>query len=140
MKTITATLGEKSYEVKALPIRPARAWRKKFAEPFNMIVGALEALPNVEITKPEDLALLVRSLSEVLLGSVDTLVDMLFDYSPALSADKDYILDHASDDEAVSAFVGVLKLAYPLVELVGAIQKAVQTLKPPTEGEGEGKS
>ena len=132
MKTITVPLGGKSYEVQALPIRKARAWRKKFAEPFNLIVGTLEALPGVEITKPEDLALLVRSLSEVLLGSVDTLVDMLFDFSPALAADKDYILDHATDDEAVRAFVEVLKLAYPLVELVGVIRNAVQP-QPPTD-------
>jgi hypothetical protein len=133
MKTITVTLGDKPYEVQSLPIRKARAWRKKFAEPFNLIVGTLEAMPNVEITKPEDLGLIVRSLSEVLLGSVDMLVDMLFDFSPALAADRENILDRATDDEAVRAFVEVLKLAYPLVELVGVIKNVLQpTAQPPT--------
>lgn len=119
---ITVTLGERQYVIDKLPIRQSKLWRQSLAEPFGEISQTLESASIVEVDQFGDIASLVRRASGVLLGSVDKMLDLLFAYSATLAADREYIEENAYDDEALAAFVEVLKLAYPLEQLMSAIR------------------
>ncbi len=121
MKTITVDLGGKAYVINALPMRQARIWREALGGPFAELTQTLEGAGKIELSNATDIAAVVRSLSGTLIGSIDTLMDLLFAYSPELAADRERIEDEAYDDEALAALVEVLKLAYPFGGLLAAV-------------------
>jgi hypothetical protein len=112
-KTVQVSLGGKKYNVPALPIARSKAWRENLAVPFGTLAHALTTANTVEISAFTDIAGIVQQLSGVLLGSVDMMLDLLFEYSDEIRADKEWILANAYDEEALHAFVEVLKLAFP---------------------------
>lgn len=116
MRQVIVTLGGRQYTIVAPPIRQSKAWREKLAIPFSSLTQALEQAGAVKIDVQQlgDIAALVKRFSGVLIGSIDTLLDMLFDYSPTLASDREWIEENAYDEEALAAFTEVLKLAYPL--------------------------
>ena len=77
-------------------------------------------LQGLEIETGADVVGLVVVVKDVLLGGVDMIMDMLFAYSPVLASDRERIENEAYDDEAITAFAEVLKLAYPLELLLTA--------------------
>lgn len=113
MKTSTVTLGGQSYTIKALPIRQSKAWRTKLEGPFAELSTALEGAGRIELSSGVDIGRLVRTLSGTLIGSIDLLMDLLFEYSPELAADRERIEAEAYDEEALEALAEVLRLAYP---------------------------
>lgn len=64
-----------------------------------------------------------------LANSIDEMVAMLFDYSPELEADQEWITENAYDTEAIGAFVEVLKLCFPILAVWGLLAgpQAAQT-------------
>jgi hypothetical protein len=125
-KTITVMLGGRSYTVEALPIKASKAWRAQLAGPFGQLAATLEHAGEIDLTSGGDLSHLIQVLSDTLLGSIDLLQDLLFDYSPALVADRERIEAEAYDEEAMTALIEVLKLAYPfgaVLTLVGGATK-----------------
>lgn len=118
MRTVSVTLGGKAYTVQALPIRESAAWRKRLQGPFAELATMLEGAGTIALTNGRDLAGVMRALSDTLLGSIDLLLALLFDYSPALREDRERIEAECYDDEAVLAFAEVLKLAYPFGAIV----------------------
>lgn len=121
MSEFTVTLGGQEYALTSLPLRKARAWREQFAKPFNDVVAALADAGKIELTNGRDLAALLSTLSGTLIGSTDAVVEMLFAYSDVLARDRERILDSATDEEAMAAFVQVLKAAYPFGSLLKVI-------------------
>jgi hypothetical protein len=115
-------LGERDYEVSALTIRQAREWREKFAGPFERIIKALKEAPVMQLDDTKAVVEFIGVISGSLLTSTDAFMDMLLAYSPALRADEEYILDNATDEEAMAAFAEVLKLAYPFGGLMKVIR------------------
>lgn len=120
-KTVTVELGGQEYEIQALPIRQSQAWRGRLEGPFSELSAALEGAGSIELSSGADIARLVRTLSGTLIGSMDMLLDLLFDYSPKLAADRERIETEAYDDEALQAFAEVLKLAYPFGTIWGLV-------------------
>lgn len=118
MKETKVTLGGQSYTIKAMPIRQSKAWRAQLEGPFGELSAALEGAGKIELTSGSDIARLVRSFSGTLIGSIDLLLDFLFAYAPELAADRERIENESFDEEALSAFVEVLKLAYPFGDLL----------------------
>lgn len=131
MKTVTVTLGGQPYSIKSLPIKQSAQWRKALGVPFGAITGVLEHNSLDDVFQAEQsgdgqvkyalnlggIVGAVTSAGNVLLGSIDTLLELLFAYSPELQADRERIEAEAYDDEALHAFLEVLKLAYPFGEL-----------------------
>jgi hypothetical protein len=126
-KEITVTLGSKPYTVIALPIAASKAWREALAGPFGEIADALTQANTVEVHRFADIAVLVRQMSGVLLGSVDKMLDLLFSYSPALAAERQWIEENAYDEEALHAFAEVLKLAFPFGVLLEVVTGRMAT-------------
>jgi len=128
-RQIKVTLGGREYTLESLPIRQSKVWRDKLAVPFAMLSQAIQTAGVVELTVAQlpDISRLVRQFSGVLLGSVDTMLDLLFEYSSALRDDRDWIEENAYDEEALNAFTEALKLAYPLGQLLQTIRGPSQT-------------
>jgi len=122
MKNVNVMLGGRQYEVEALSIKLSREWRKQFKKPFEDIVGALQGLGQIDLTDMQTVGQVLVVLKDVLLGSTDTVIAMLFAYSPALAADRELIEGSATDDEAFTAFIQVLRLAYPFGGILGLLQ------------------
>lgn len=120
-KEVTVSLGGKTYAVKALPIARAKVWREELAAPFGELARALTSATTVEIDQFGDIAALVKQFSGVLLGSVDTMLDLLFSYSDELKTDREWIEQNAYDEEALHAFSEVLKLAFPFGVLLEVV-------------------
>lgn len=118
------TLGGETYTIVPLPIKQSHAWRDRLAVPFNQLTLALEGAADIEIklSSADDIVALVRSLAGTLIGSIDTVLDLLFAYSPVLAEDRERIENEAYDTEAIDAFIEVVKLAYPLGRLVSGIR------------------
>lgn len=125
MKTITVTLAEKEYIIQELPTRKNAAWRKALAEPFEALAAMLTNAAGLELNKAETLPALtdvVKATIGRVAGSVDLMTDLLFSYSPALTADKDRIMDNCYDSDLMSVFAEVLTLAYPFGQISGIIR------------------
>jgi len=121
MKSAMVVLGGQGYEVKALPMKQSRDWRKRLEVPFGTLAGALEGAGSIELTNGLDIGRLVRTLSGTLIGSIDLLMELLFAYSPELAADRERIEEEAYDEEALIALTEVLKLAYPFGVVLGMV-------------------
>jgi hypothetical protein len=113
MRTETITLGEKEYTLTELPLRKARAFREGIKAQFGALVGLLESAPDTDITNTAQMAGLLRVLSDTLLGSVDTLLDLLYQFSPTVAADKESIEENAVGSEVVDAFIAAMGLSFP---------------------------
>lgn len=122
MRTVEVTLAGKTYTITELPSRKNAAWRKKLEKPFRELAKMLESAPETDISNLADIAGLVRSLSSMLVDSVDVIVELLFDYSPELRADRKRIEEEAYDSEILAAFTAVLSLAFPFGSLASKLQ------------------
>jgi len=110
---ITVELGDRTFEIEALSIRSSKVWRQTFAERLQPLFDVLPTLPDVDISKPEELVKLLPILQGLLTTYLDDAIDLLFEYSPILQKDQEWIGDNASDKQAIAAFVGVLKMTNP---------------------------
>lgn len=117
MNSVKVALAEKEYEISPLTIGKSRQWRKKLNGPFAALVGVLEQAPGIELSDLGGIASVITTVSDTFTSSPDLVADLLFEYSPELSADRERIEDEGFDEEIMSAFVEVLKLAYPFGEL-----------------------
>jgi hypothetical protein len=126
--SVTVTLAERQYVIKELPSRKNMAWRQALQAPFGDLVDALASAPGIEVDNTAgmtQLTDLVRTLTSRVFGSIDLMRDMLFNYSPALAADRERIEDEGFDSEVVSAFTEVLKLAFPFGSMIDLASRAI---------------
>lgn len=106
--------------MKPLPRAQAKAFRQRIAEQLDGVTGALrlaDGATSVELTDLNSVADLVQKIGGLLVGSIDLVADMLFDFSPELAADRQRIDAEGYDDEIVAAFLEVIKLLYPFEQL-----------------------
>ena len=123
-KSVTVTLDGETYTITELRSRANAEWRKKLEEPFSELVDLLQNAPETELTDMQALANVVRSVSGLLLHSIDTVKALLAEYAPHLP------LDDAYDSEILDAFTEVLSLAYPFGELLTKVRQIGSQRKP----------
>ena len=123
-KSVTVTLDGKPYTITEKRSRDNAAWRKQLEGPFQELAGLLESAPGADLTDGQSLATLVRSVSGMLLGSIDTVTGLLAEYDPSLP------LDDAYDSEILEAFTEVLGLAYPFGSLLARVRQLGSLAKP----------
>lgn len=112
------------YTIQALPMGAARAWRKKFAEPIQQLMGLLENADAIQLESTADLMAVAQQILPLALNSMDLIVEALFAYAPALQTDRERIEAEADDAEALTALWEVLQLAYPFGSLGGILNGA----------------
>ncbi len=115
-------LGGKEYSIQQLPMRANREFRDRLAAPVEELMNLLDGNKDLEIGSVSDLAGMIGLAKNLLLGSMDILLEALFAYSPELRADRDRIEADAYDDEAMEALAAVMALAYPLMRAVTALR------------------
>jgi hypothetical protein len=139
MQPIKVNLAEREYEIRPLPMRPARAFREKIGAQIGGLANVLKDLDAIEVTNLSSIGDLVNQLGGTLAGSMDLIADLLFDYSPELQADRKRIEAQAYDDEIVKAFLEVLKLLYPFGALAsslnGRVGQRITTSSPSASGD-----
>ncbi len=133
---VSVELAGQKYIIEELPSRQNQAWRKIVEEHFSDLVNVLTNAPQMEIDSKEGMIQiggLVKVLTAKVIGAVDIMRDLLFDYSPALQADREHLEENGFDSEFVQVFMEVLKLGFPfgsMMDLAGAaIAKAGQQTK-----------
>ena len=132
MRSVEITLGGVAYTVAELPVRKNSAWRKQLNEPFGELVDLIQRAPQTELTNAKDISELLRSLSGLLLGSIDLIADLLFAYSPGLAAQREYIEAKAYESELMDVFASVLTLAIPFGSLASRVTGVIQQMQAPT--------
>lgn len=119
MRSTTITLSGKQHTINELPSRRAAAWRKQVQEKLGDVAKLVESAPDTDISNSAALATLVRNVGSLVVGSTDIVVELLFEYAPALrESDEDFY-----DSELLAAFVEVVKLAYPFGQLANLLAR-----------------
>lgn len=133
-KTATVTLGGREYVIREKPMGASILWRKRLRESnVYRIVDSLEdslavifaAADNVVGSGKEDRdwAQMIRAVQIVpvlangLLSASDDVWDLLFAYSPEIKADEEWIKENSYDEEGMTAFIELLKIAFPFLAL-----------------------
>lgn len=136
----TFTLSEK-------PMGVAAIWRKHLRESKVMLIfesldtAMIELVKvadgvdeggwgNVDLGKVINVAKILPVIVNGLTNSIDDIADLLFAYSPELAEDREWILEHAYDTEAVTAFMEVLTLAFPIMGLWALVSGPVAARTP----------
>lgn len=109
----SVTLGGVTYEVTQLPMKANKSWRDDLGRPVMRLIDLVQGMGDLELTA-QDLGKLFAVVKDVLLGSMDLLLDALFAYSPALAEDRERIENESYDDEAIAALGVCVSLAFPL--------------------------
>lgn len=116
--TVTIKFGGESFEIEALPIRPAREWRKRFESTFDDAFSMIGGMNDLKLETAADLGGVLLRAKSLLLGAVDRVVDLVFLYSPKLNDRRVQFEEVATDEEAVEALIAIIGLAYPFGALV----------------------
>jgi len=125
-KQITITLDGQEYTITEKRSRENAEWRKELGGPFAQLVDLLEMGPDVELTDMQSLANVVRSVSGLLLNSIDTVKALLASYAPDLPEEA-----FAFDSEILAAFTEILGLAFPF----GSVAKKIRGWKDQPTGQ-----
>jgi hypothetical protein len=122
MRTITVHLAGGVYEITERRSRENAAWREKLRGPFGALVDRLENVGDTDVTSMRDVVALIRETAGTLLASPDILADLVFEYAPALAADKERLLEESYDSELMAAFLEVVQLAFPFGGILGRLK------------------
>lgn len=150
-KTVHVTLAGRQYPIVEKPIGVASVWRDRLRKSKAMLIfesldvammqlvavgdsitdedGKMTSWANVNVSEVIGVAKILPVVVNGLASSIDEIEDMIFAYSPELAADREWIEQNAYDDEAVSVFVEVLKICYPIMAVWGLVRgpQAAQT-------------
>lgn len=111
MRSVEVTLGGKPYTVSELPTRLNAAWRKELQGHFGALVALLSNAPATKLAELADVGTLITAFSGQLIGSIDTITELVLAYMPGV--DKKKLGDAAYDSEILEAFAKILTLAFP---------------------------
>ena len=133
----TVVLGEKEFQIRELPTKPAEAWRKRLGDELQPIMDVLQQIPamlkggkvgglaEMEISE-QLLQAILEPVKTLALGSLSVARELVITYSPTLSAEREWLEATACDSEFVEALVECIKLAFPFGSLMPVVQRAVK--------------
>jgi hypothetical protein len=136
-RTITLTLAERTYEVPMAPIRRAKEWRAQLRGPLNELLALVSTNITLELNSVSDLLALADKLIPILMDAPETIFTLLLAYAPALEVERAFLEANAYDDELVTAFLAVLRAAFPLdrlTQLLGPASPPTLTSSPAPSG------
>ena len=155
-KTAKVTLGGREYILSEKVMGVTQRWREHLRQSgvmaiFQSLDQAVASVLSVVETGVEnlqagDVISIARVLPIIVNGlsnSIDDVLALLYDYSPEMAADAEWLGENAYDSEAIAAFIEVLKLNFPIMalwNLLGSRAQPTLTNLPSTNGAGRGTS
>lgn len=128
MRKVEIMFGDDIYVVTELPSRANAAWRGRLQDFLNDVRDIVAVDPSTRLSL-DFVSDLLGKIQERVVGSIGIISDLLFDYSPELSENREHIESTCYDSEIVDAFLQVLKLAFPffgsLPEILGEDRKKI---------------
>lgn len=143
-KTAKVTFAGREYTIGEKSMGADTAWRNHLNDSqtmriFKSLDGAMAQLVNaidsvapgedgkrdwgkINVASVINVAELLPVIVNGLSHSMDEIIEMVFDYSPELRADREWIEANAYSSEATAAFVEVLKLCYPFLEILALVR------------------
>jgi hypothetical protein len=128
MREITVTLGGQPYQVRQPPNKRESAWRKQLRETIAPLLDVMMNFERIEFSTPADIAAFLQRFAPMLLDAPDLMLEMLYEYSSELAAQREAIDESAYSDEVLEAFKAVLGLAFPFARDLAAVMRAGQGL------------
>lgn len=131
MKTVQITLGGKTYTVTELPLRKNAEWRQQLSwlvASVTDLVGASQ----IDLHNTGDLIGVINQVRDVLMTAPEQVTELLFSYAPEVAADRARIEAEVYESELLSAFVEVLKLAFPFGQLLSLASGLTPRASAPT--------
>ena len=129
-------LGGRTYSLARLELRQAAAMRKKINQQVEPIMELAQRAPGIEIKDVEQVGSVLAGLRQVLFNSIETLFDLLCEYSPEIGRDREWLLDHAYDEEVIEAALVMVKQLFPFGKagrmLSGLAENMTSTNSPST--------
>lgn len=106
MRFVTVELADRSYEVTPLPIKRNREWRSQFDGILQDVVDFVAELGSYAGQEYEDAPDMINKLGQAVSGSLpgmanhlvaapDLISEAVFQYSPEIAADREYIETNA---------------------------------------------
>jgi len=116
-------LGEKEYDIPAAGLTRSEAWRAKFEQEIQVVLGEvkeqaglLAGLGSLQELAGMDVAQIlpvVGALFTRLNVTLNRLAGLITAYHPSLAADEAYISENATTKQAIVAVVEMAKIEYP---------------------------
>lgn len=117
-RVITVTFGDKDYIIPHLRSKGAAEWRKTLMDKIGELTeqfGGLAEFEKTDLADMQQVSGLIQQFSHLLYGAPELLIDLIRAYAPSL--DGVAIGEFAYDDELISAFLAIVKVAIPLESL-----------------------
>lgn len=107
-------MGGEEYKIFPKPIMKSRVWKRK-ALP---IVEQMQKMFNID---SENLTEAIPFVIKFLFETMDELIELVFEWEEELPKEK--ILNTATEEELFNVMLGVIGLAFPLVQKLGILEK-----------------
>ena len=124
-------IADREYELKELPARKATIWRERITNQYGTFFQEILQVMNTNYETTKGRAVIGQLIGSIIFklgGSIEDIREMVFTYVPDLFQDQEYALDNGLDSEFITAFVEVIKLAYPFGGLTRIMGNTVQNL------------
>lgn len=109
--SVTVRFGDRDFTILEASALRAKPWKQRFLDEVMPILTRVSEASEVKFESPADLFQLAPLAKELVVDSAVLLLDLLFEYSPELEAERAYIEANATDRQILAAFQGVIKLA-----------------------------
>lgn len=119
--SIVAVLGEHTYTIPKLTAKRAKVWRNEMRGPLDEILTIMNGAASFQIDNVADLMAVFQSFKEIVLSAPDTIVDLVFQYSPMLAGIREIVEDEAYDEQFIELFVRMVKSVFPLGQLTSSL-------------------
>jgi len=155
-KRTTVKMGEREYVVIEKVMSQSSRWRDKLrkssvmliVESLDDVISQVVAVGSLLTSGAKlsdvDFEPIIRSMRIVpifvqgLSNSIEEVIELLFDYCPEMAADREWIEENAYDEEAIAAFLEVLKFCFPIMALWDMVRgsrvQQTSTKSPSTNG------
>ena len=114
-------LGGKVYVLRRKTLRQASAMRRRVAEVIDPAMQLVSAAGSIQIRDVEQLGVFVATAKDLLVESTDILFGLLCEYEATINAEREWLLDHAYDQEVMEAAIAMLRQLFPFGALVQSL-------------------
>jgi len=111
IRTVRGLLGEREYTIREAGFAASKVWKKRLMAEVKPLFNTFSDAPNMTFETPADLMNLFPLVESIFVDGIETIFDLLLEYSPALKEDREYIEANATDHQIVSLFREVILLS-----------------------------